>query len=371
MEIQLSQLLDNCHPDTRVKTVIADIESRDGTELKRLCGLMVSSGLISETGTDSGDSDHNLTRLSTAFDELLVNIKSLETETNVLTVRKATAIQSTEYNNVYPMSKKPRGYCVIIDNEFFTDEIQCTHPPEISCELVPLAHIQLRRRTGTTADANRLSSVFKQLFFAVKIHRNKTVEQMKALLADIAADSALVGHDALAVIILSHGATEGIYGTDGVTVPLKSILEMFNNENCPQLIDKPKMFFLSACRGGKTDPGARKSLGPNLAAMGKPSTAPIVSTWSDMFVYFSTVEGYVSTRNIFKGSWFGQELANCLAESAHREHLNDLVTIEVAKRVSDRITEIDGRPIKQAIETHIRGSVNKVYFNPGLYEDDS
>ncbi|CAG2105421.1 unnamed protein product, partial [Medioppia subpectinata] len=356
---------DNCQTDTRVKTVIADIESRDGAELKRLCGLMVSSGLISDTAIDSGDTDNNLMRLSTAFDELLVNIKLLETKTDVLTVRKATAIQSTEYGNVYPMSKKPRGYCVIIDNEFFTGEpIQCTHPPDISCELVPLLHIRLRRRTGTTADANRLSSVFKQLYFCVKTYKNKTVEEMKALLADIAADSALIGHDALAVIILSHGATEGIYGTDGVTVALKTILEMFNNENCPQLIDKPKMFFLSACRGGKTDPGTRKSLGPNLAAMGKPSTAPIVSTWSDMFVYYSTIEGYVSTRNIFKGSWFGQELGNCLAESAHREHLNDLVTIEVAKRVSDRITDIDGQPIKQAIETHIRGSVKKDNCQP-------
>ncbi|CAG2108822.1 unnamed protein product [Medioppia subpectinata] len=376
-EKQLSQLLDNCQSDTRVKTVIADIESRDGTELKRLCGLMVSSGLISEMDTDSDDISQILNNLS--FEDAMCCMILLGT--GMLTVKNATTIQSTEYGDVYPMSRKPRGYCVIIDNEYFEDK-------------------ELSTRFGTTADVSLLTAVFHQLFFDIKLYNNKSANQMKTLLADIAADSALVRHDALAVIMLSHGADEAIYGTDGVTVNLMTILEMFNNENCPQLIDKPKMFFINACRGvtfsfgarknlgsnftplhtisisntpipnsleadyvmrkSKTDPGTRKSLGPNLAAIGKPSTAPIVSTWSDMFVYFSTVEGYVSTRSMFTGSWFAHELANCLAESAHREHLHDLVTIEVAKRVSDRITEIDGRPMKQAIGAHIKGSVKKI-----------
>ncbi|CAG2108820.1 unnamed protein product, partial [Medioppia subpectinata] len=254
-----------------------------------------------------------------AFKDLIACVRAMDAD--VLTVTNATTIKSTEYGDV----------------------------------------------TGTTADASRLSSVFEQLFFRVKLYENKTADKMKALLADIAADKALVKHDALVVIILSHGAEEGIYGTDGVTVPLKTILEMFNNENCPQLIDKPKMFFTNACRGSKFDHGTRKSLGPSLAAMGTAYGAPMVTTWSDMFVYYSSIEGYVSTRSMFKGSWFGQELATCLAESAHREHLNDLVTILVAKCVSERIGKIDGQFSKQAIETHIRGSVKKVYFNPGLY----
>ncbi|CAG2105579.1 unnamed protein product, partial [Medioppia subpectinata] len=240
-----------------------------------------------------------------AFKDLIACVRAMDAD--VLTVTNATTIKSTEYGDVYPMASKLRGYCVIIDNEKFKVKT-------------------LERRTGTTADASRLSSVFEQLFFRVKLYENKTADKMKTLLANIAADKALVKHDALVVIILSHGAEEGIYGTDGVTVALKTILEMFNNENCPQLIDKPKMFFTNACRGS-----------------------------------------YVSTRSMFKGSWFGQELATCLAESAHREHLNDLVTILVAKRVSERIGKIDGQFSKQAIETHIRGSVKKVYFNPGLY----
>ncbi|CAG2108821.1 unnamed protein product [Medioppia subpectinata] len=225
-----------------------------------------------------------------------------QAEIDVLTVKKDIFIKR---DNAYPMTKNPRGYCVIIDNEKFST---------------------MTRRIGTTADTNRLAYVFIQLFFRVIIYRNKTAEEMLKILSDIATDNALIGHNALAVIILSHGSTEGIYGTDGVTVPQNKIFKMFNNKNCPQLIFKPKMFFLNACRGG-----------------------------------------HVSMRDIFKGSWFGQELANCLAESAHRAHLNNIMTIHVAKRVSDRTAYFGEKLIKQAVHSHSQGSLKKLYFNPGFY----
>jgi caspase 7 len=58
-------------------------------------------------------------------------------------------------------------------------------------------------------------------------------------------------HDALAVIILSHGEAEKIYGSDGGLIAVKDILSLFNNINCRLMIGKPKMFFLSACRGSR------------------------------------------------------------------------------------------------------------------------
>lgn len=74
---------------------------------------------------------------------------------------------------------------------------------------------------------------------------------MLELFEGLAQDKALKDHDALAVIILSHGSDEGIYGTDHVIVSVDTILEFFNNQNCFRLRNKPKMFFLSACRGGQ------------------------------------------------------------------------------------------------------------------------
>ncbi|CAG2175119.1 unnamed protein product [Oppiella nova] len=186
---------------------------------------------------------------------------------------------------------------------------------------------------------------------------------MKNLLQTVIAMSEqLVEHDALAVVILSHGIKDEIYGTDGKTIAVDTILEFFNNQNCPALINKPKMFFLSACRGSQIDTGIMMPLGlkassPFGASLGvRPNHVP---TWSDIFVYYSTIEGYASLRNTNTGSWFGYELANSLAEFAHREHLHDLITIKVAERLHERISQMNGNSVKQAIETQTKGFVKK------------
>ena len=131
------------------------------------------------------------------------------------------------------MHRKVRGFCIIINNQVFED-------PELTF------------RSGSRADAYRLSDVFSQLGFDVQMFANRTSDQMKELLMrfrDKEAD--LSAHDALAVIILSHGCEDGVYGSDGQVVPVETILRYFNNDNCTALIGKPKIFFLTACRGGE------------------------------------------------------------------------------------------------------------------------
>ncbi|CAG2105677.1 unnamed protein product [Medioppia subpectinata] len=264
-------------------------------------------------------------------------------------VKPATKVKSNKYGDVYPMTSHPRGFCIIIDNQLFAGNT-------------------LPFRTGSRNDAYRLADVFSQLLFDVKLYTNKTSVEMKTLLQDvIAKNNELVSHDALAIIILSHGVKDEIYGTDGLTVSVDTIIGYFNNKNCPLLINKPKMFFLSACRGSQIDSGIKKSLNSSPRPMGSlGAAASVMPTWSDIFVYYSTIEGYASLRNVSTGSWFGYELANCLAEFAHREHLHDLVTIKVAERLHERISEMNGSTIKQAIETQTKGFVKKLYFNPGF-----
>jgi len=72
----------------------------------------------------------------------------------------------------------------------------------------------------------------------------------------------------------------------------------------------------------------------------------------------------LSFRNINSGSWFGYELAHALAEHAHEEHLNDLVSIYVGEGLQQR--ETADISMKQAIETLTKGRVKKLYFNPGF-----
>ncbi len=121
---------------------------------------------------------------------------------------------------------------MIIDNQLFSDP-------------------DLPFRAGSRADADRLSNVFSQLEFNVLRYINKDVAQMQTLLSRLSTNPELAYHDALAIIILSHGEGEQIYGSDGGLIAVEDILSLFNNVNCRLMIDKPKMFFLSACRGSK------------------------------------------------------------------------------------------------------------------------
>ena len=53
------------------------------------------------------------------------------------------------------------------------------------------------------------------------------------------------------VVLMSHGNTGYIYGTDGEKVNIKDIQEEFDAKKCPKLTGKPKLFFIQACRGSK------------------------------------------------------------------------------------------------------------------------
>ncbi|CAG2164297.1 unnamed protein product [Oppiella nova] len=240
--------------------------------------------------------------------------------TSKLTVRKARKIMSNKHQDVYPMRRRVRGFCIIINNQMFADPM-------------------LKFRSGSRADAYRLSDVFSQLGFDVHMFANQTSGQMMELLIgflDRKAD--LSAHDALAVIILSHGCKDGVYGSDGQVVYVGNILLHFNNKTCATLIGKPKMLFVTACRGDEMDQGVE--------LLNRPS--------------FGITRGYSSPRNTITGSWFGYGVAHCLAQYSATEHLNDLMTIRVAQYVDHRISQIPGvGAFKSAIECKTLGFVKK------------
>ena len=53
------------------------------------------------------------------------------------------------------------------------------------------------------------------------------------------------------VVLMSHGEDGYIRGKDGREIYLKEVLQLFKPDRCPNLRNKPKMFFVQACRGGK------------------------------------------------------------------------------------------------------------------------
>ncbi|XP_060073433.1 cell death protein 3-like [Ylistrum balloti] len=132
-------------------------------------------------------------------------------------------------DQVYPVDPKYQRRIIIINNSTF------------------LANSGLPPRTTGNIDATSLDLLFKKLDFHTKTYNDCSCERMLDILNEEKNRDNLQQIGALVVVILSHGEGEKIYGTDGRTVNLRDIIKLFNEEHCPELTGKPKLFFILAC----------------------------------------------------------------------------------------------------------------------------
>lgn len=280
----------------------------------------------------------------------------------------AATIWHKDSKEDYKMVSEQRGICLIINNVNF------------ELDMLP-------QRKGSDMDAFRFKTIFKQMGFLIESKRNLTADKMKSVFRQVAA-RCTSKHDALIVILLSHGTESGIYGSDGLEVELNDILTYFDNKRCKQMMGRPKVFIVQACRGRLADYGVRDT--QTLLSQASQQTftqstqwtqsnilrTPRVSRWSevdeknhptrtDMALCFSCPSGFVSTRNEEEGSWLGTSLANHLQNESCRRHLMEI--FNMVSRDVRRRKSTDG--YKQVLEITTIGFDKNLYFNPGLCEE--
>nr|XP_023833375.1 caspase-8 [Salvelinus alpinus] len=225
-----------------------------------------------------------------------------------------------EKEGFYSMASESRGVCVIINNVDFGN----------------------KKRKGSDIDAEALAKVFSWLKFRVVMCKDKTAVEIPIVLKVFSelkqlSDLQQCGvkewvsgqftdlkdlpkhGDAFVCCILSHGEKEGVCGTDGTVVPTIDILSPFNGTNCSILVEKPKLFFIQACRGKDVQGGVPVNKKPEVEETDRELdtddgqvqdyTLPL---YSDYLVFMANVEQYVSIRNVYTGSWFIQSLCGQL-----------------------------------------------------------
>ncbi|XP_068101248.1 CASP8 and FADD-like apoptosis regulator [Hyperolius riggenbachi] len=123
-------------------------------------------------------------------------------------------IQTEVMDDRYPVRHEPMGFCLIID---------CV---------------------GN--DAEMLERAFRCLHFSVQCHTHKSVQEVKEILRDVANMEQHRHHDMFVCIIISRGQTESLFFLDGCTpgLSLQNITHFFTGQSCPNLIGKPKLFFV-------------------------------------------------------------------------------------------------------------------------------
>ncbi|XP_078601393.1 caspase-3-like [Branchiostoma floridae x Branchiostoma japonicum] len=250
----------------------------------------------------------------------------------------------------YRMKSEPRGLAFILNNKHF-DTMKVRH--------------------GSDCDSRNMEHLLKALRFTTVVHRDLTAEEILSELRKFS----LLDHsdyDCCAVVLLSHGNAEAIFGTDGKPVSYSAILQPFDGQHCKPLINKPKLFFMEACRGDMTDSGADEF--PLLLPFSYqvteanrqrnyfvPSNMPNIC---DIYFAFSTVPGYTSWRNSQRGSWFVQSLIDVFAEHAAREDLCSLMT-RVNQKVALSFESQGGKLTKRKqVPAPVNMLTKKLFFFP-------
>lgn len=293
-------------------------------------------------------------------------IPSRQVKVPVVEANVSTSLQvrknvsgDTDEDFVYSMKCKPHGWCLIVNNVDFE---------------------HLNRRGASDLDAQKLENLFTQLQYKVKMVRNQTSKQLKETLVQFAKLNDHGAADSMVVCLLSHGLEGQIYGVDGVLVSIPDLLALFNGYMAKDLVGKPKLFFIQACRGSDFDHGADMTDGAyfqgdfpvkqtkeqllnaafptdKVETFVEPETLPAEA---DMLVAYSTVPGYVSWRNLQKGSWFVQAIVDVFSAYAHDE---DVVTMLV--RVNGKVArEFESFNRKKQIPAPVIMLTKKVFFFP-------
>lgn len=142
------------------------------------------------------------------------------------------------------------------DSECTAENAASCANPDIKEPRQQLDHSEYDRK-GTEIDEDVLCRTFEWLQFDVKKFPNRTADEIRCELNKIAKEDHSK-YDAFVCCILSHGCEKGIYGKDWNCIPISEIRSIFKGDSCKSLREKPKIFFIQACRGKDRDMGTLK-----------------------------------------------------------------------------------------------------------------
>lgn len=221
----------------------------------------------------------------------------------------------------YKMTAHPRGKALLINNKMFEGGWE--------------------PREGSEGDVCLLEGLFRDLDFVVQTRENLTRQELEDELKGVSCEDHS-RYDCFVMFIMSHGLSGAVVCSDGNRMPIQELRDTICE--CKTLRDKPKIFFIMACRGTLQDESI------SVASAGKGSLCDVdyppdssnqqatnTPTQADCLVVFSTVDRYVSYRLTRSG---GSIFVRCFVE-AFRERVSSDDLDDILKKVNSKVSKYE------------------------------
>jgi Caspase domain/Caspase recruitment domain len=261
-----------------------------------------------------------------------------------LEVKRAANFGSHPKLGVYNMKSKKRGVFFFVNIIEFKSE--------------------KNNRRGAEMDRENLITLFSEMNYTVLYYEDLSRQEFHELLNQLIKSDYLKHVDSFICCIQTHGTLYNnqtiMEFTDGFTMGIDEVIDLFSNTNCKELVNKPKVFFFPFCRGGISDL-EKKIMPVKIETDGAPSI--YVPSFSDILICYGTVPGFMTHRDVGFGSWYVREMCKIFAEHAYDCHLEELL-----KLVGTKTMEIRDAGRVQVASTENRGFNKLLFFNPKISE---
>ncbi|NXG64281.1 CFLAR regulator, partial [Hemiprocne comata] len=227
-----------------------------------------------------------------------------------MSIQESGAVSHKVFDDQYRMQSQPLGICLIID---------CI---------------------GNDADV--LEETFRGLGYDVHCHRYLNMNTMNQTLLEVARLQKHRNCDSFVCILVSRGTPQSIFCTDHTFsgFPLEQIKKYFTADSCPELLGKPKLFFIQSyivpeneqeCTSLLEVDGNDEKIIANAKIPWKvtiPQVADIF--WSHCKVDVSTIEKFPSSSSYY---------LHCLAEILSNPHKRKLSILDIHTELNRRVYE--------------------------------
>ena len=197
-------------------------------------------------------------------------------------------------------------------------------------------------RDGAEKDGEALQKSLKDLNFKVIYKPNLKKQEMIDILQGLVLskdeqpsdEKICPKDDSFICCVLSHGDEKGVYGVDAEFLSVDNLCKIIEPDKCKELKNKPKIFFIQACRGDNA-----------CEPIDGPPDCSKVPRGADFYISYATDSGCVALRHAFP-----ERLSKALAEHSDVLSLDEIVMSVHKKLASDKKRVKIGDSAKQHLQ---------------------